>query len=390
MRSVAENAERFERLSLFELHLGFEHQPRHREARHASVGTCEQRLRGGEFAGGDGRASADERGQGPTTAVSPALLPRTAAPGRSGPRAARRPRHPASRGHAPADAGDGICRTSSGNPSARLTTRSSSVAGDEAAEHEDEQQIERKLDPVGRRDEQRVAGRQPRRQRDGHGRTGEQEEPEEDAHRAAYRAAGAAAAPRPGARSCPSRSTRNASRLRSRSGVSPGIGVAASCRTVACNACTGFARVSKYCLSQASAAARSASKLASSRASSAIRADRSRSVQVLAQDSIAAPSARAAPRADPTTSIRIELLARHSTRSAQETHATAYRRQASPSCPARAVAIRSSIASGSVSMAASALVELQAHADDVDDTAPPSGDPCRARARAAAARTAAD
>ena len=59
----AEDAERFERLALLQLHLGFEHQPRHREARHRRVGSREQRLGGGELAGGDGRARAEQRGQ---------------------------------------------------------------------------------------------------------------------------------------------------------------------------------------------------------------------------------------------------------------------------------------------------------------------------------------
>ena len=56
------------------------------------------------------------------------------------------------------------------------------VTRDEAREHDDEQQIERELHAVGRRDEQRVARREARRQRDGDRRPGEEEEPEENAH----------------------------------------------------------------------------------------------------------------------------------------------------------------------------------------------------------------
>ena len=59
----AEDGERFERLALLQLHLGFEHQPRHREARHRRIGTREQRLGGGELAGGDRRSRAEQRRQ---------------------------------------------------------------------------------------------------------------------------------------------------------------------------------------------------------------------------------------------------------------------------------------------------------------------------------------
>src|SRR5439155_1311088 len=56
----------------------------------------------------------------------------------------------------------------------------------EAADDEDEQQVERELDAVRRRDQQRVAGVEPRRQRGNDRGDGEQQEPEQKAHLDAY------------------------------------------------------------------------------------------------------------------------------------------------------------------------------------------------------------
>jgi len=56
------------------------------------------------------------------------------------------------------------------------------VQGKEAAKEQDEQQIERQLDPVRRRDQHRVAGVELDRERDHHRRNGEQKKPEEKAH----------------------------------------------------------------------------------------------------------------------------------------------------------------------------------------------------------------
>ncbi len=52
----------------------------------------------------------------------------------------------------------------------------------EADDGDQQQQVERKLDPVRRRDQQRVPRIQLDRQRGGHRRRGEQQEPEEKAH----------------------------------------------------------------------------------------------------------------------------------------------------------------------------------------------------------------
>ena len=60
LAQCAENAERLERVSLLQFHLGLQHQPRDREARHRRVGSREQRLGGRELPGGDGRASAEQ------------------------------------------------------------------------------------------------------------------------------------------------------------------------------------------------------------------------------------------------------------------------------------------------------------------------------------------
>src|SRR4030095_11838386 len=56
------------------------------------------------------------------------------------------------------------------------------VARKEAAQHEQEEQVEREFHPIRRRDEERVPRREPRRERDGDRRASEGKKQEEDAH----------------------------------------------------------------------------------------------------------------------------------------------------------------------------------------------------------------
>ena len=125
------------------------------------VGPREQRL------GAPSKSRVSIAARAPTSAASPddcgiasASSANLRAPCRSGPRAARRRRRPASPARAPAAAGAAQRAPRRAGRSARRTIRSSDVAARRSRRPAStQQQVERELDAVGRRDEQRIAGR---------------------------------------------------------------------------------------------------------------------------------------------------------------------------------------------------------------------------------------
>ena len=173
--------ERRARLLLLERHVGLEHQARHRQARRAGVRSREQRFGRVELVHVDGRARPDQRRQARRLRNRERLLRELArlavppfeqrddrrillaarafdvAPAAALAHLARQPRDP------PADA-------------------QQQVGDGEAGDDEHDERIERKLDAIRRRDEQRVARVELEQQRREHRERGQQQEREQETH----------------------------------------------------------------------------------------------------------------------------------------------------------------------------------------------------------------
>ena len=161
-----ENTERQQRLALLELHFGLEHESGHGEACHLGVGTGEQCFGGREFARVDRCPGADHRGQARRLRNRQRLFSVLTSPPITAFQQCDHRRILLRAGALlmllpPLDAH--LLRQSKGV----FDDAQKRVAEEKACDQEGEQQIERKLDAIRWRDEQRIAGREPGRHRNG-------------------------------------------------------------------------------------------------------------------------------------------------------------------------------------------------------------------------------
>ena len=227
---LRELLERDARLVLLQRHVRLEHEPGHRRGSARPHPDVRAAPRPREIAHVDRRARAEQRGQparlrdgerflGELPRLAVAALEQRDDRGILLAARAIEVAPAAALAHlAPACA-----RCATARRSSRWTTTNARIT-------QHDERVERELHAIGRRDEQRVARVELEQQRRQHRERGEQQEREEQAHeRERYRAAPAPAR----RRSRVAFTVRSASRLAARSGSSAGIGVAASCVSVA-------------------------------------------------------------------------------------------------------------------------------------------------------------
>ena len=117
------------------------------------VGAGEQRLCRIEIADVDRSARADNRVESAGTRYRQRFQRRAAVPCRNVLRAARRPRSPAPNGPAPASGAGATRAPSRGKPNGADDQADRSIQRGEADDGDQQQQVERKLDPIRRRDQ---------------------------------------------------------------------------------------------------------------------------------------------------------------------------------------------------------------------------------------------